>query len=483
MRPNLPQSASTPGALARVLLFGVLLLGGALVASRALVLARLEYALGFVAVAAVFLLVFVRTEVGLYLALLSMLLSPEFVIGGRGTLAEGREVLLRAEDLLLMAIAFSWLAKTAVNKELGLVLKTPLNRPILLYLVTTFLATLIGYLLGTVKTAAGFFYVLKYAEYFVVYYMVVNNLQDRTQAWRFVFVAFLTAAAVSMNGISQIPLGQRVSAPFEGEVGEPNTFAGYLLLMIGLAIGIAVETGSTRLRAAMLALVGLFTVPFLFTLSRTGYLAVVPMLLTFSLVGKRRALMRGVLVTAIALSPLLLVVTPEVVKKRVERTFVAEHGFPQTVKIGGIEFDPSTSQRLLTLKAALDGWAKSPIFGHGVTGFAFMDAQYPRVLVEAGLMGFLAFGWLVWRLVSALGRAFRELTVPEDRGLALGLLAGLVGLLGHAMGANTFIIVRIMEPFWFFVGLVVTLPQLGAPKAETVSPRGPEAWRTRTTPR
>jgi hypothetical protein len=44
--------------------------------------------------------------------------------------------------------------------------------------------------------------------------------------------------------------------------------------------------------------------------------------------------------------------------------------------------------------------------------------------------------------------------------VALGFLAGTVGLLVHAIGSNTFIIVRIMEPFWFFAGIVVMLPLL-----------------------
>ena len=36
----------------------------------------------------------------------------------------------------------------------------------------------------------------------------------------------------------------------------------------------------------------------------------------------------------------------------------------------------------------------SPIFGRGVTGFRFVDAQYPRLLVESGVVGFAAFAWL-----------------------------------------------------------------------------------------
>jgi 2-oxoglutarate ferredoxin oxidoreductase subunit alpha len=50
--------------------------------------------------------------------------------------------------------------------------------------------------------------------------------------------------------------------------------------------------------------------------------------------------------------------------------------------------------------------------------------------------------------------------ISGNQALALGFVAGTVGLLGHAIGANTFIIVRIMEPFWFFAAVVVALPGL-----------------------
>lgn len=82
---------------------------------------------------AVFLVVFIKTEFGLYLVIFSMLLSPELGSGGGG-IAEGRRIIIRSEDVLLLVVAFSWFAKTAVNKELGLTLKTPLNRPIMLYI-------------------------------------------------------------------------------------------------------------------------------------------------------------------------------------------------------------------------------------------------------------------------------------------------------------------------------------------------------------
>jgi hypothetical protein len=46
------------------------------------------------------------------------------------------------------------------------------------------------------------------------------------------------------------------------------------------------------------------------------------------------------------------------------------------------------------------------------------------------------------------------------KGLSMGFLAGFIGLLFHSIGANTFIIVRIMEPFWFVLAMVVMIPEL-----------------------
>jgi hypothetical protein len=102
-----------------------------------------------------------------------------------------------------------------------------------------------------------------------------------------------------------------------------------------------------------------------------------------------------------------------------------------------------------------------------VTGFAFMDQQFARTLVETGLVGLATFLALIWAVLKAGLTSFRTLHVPEERGLALGFVAGTIGLLGHAIGANTFIIVRIMEPFWFFAAVVVALP--GLARDETAS--------------
>ncbi len=421
---------------------------------------------------AVFVVVFVKTELGLYLVIFSMLLSPEITTGSGG-LAEGRRVIVRTEDLVLLVVAFSWLAKTAVNKELGLTLKTPLNRPIMAYVAVTVIATLIGYATGTVKGPSAFFYVLKYVEYFVVYYMVANNLGDRFQAWRLVVAAFLTGAIVSVIGAAQIPSGQRVSAPFEGTEGEPNTLGGYLLFLMALAGGIALETQRVRVRVTCLALLALMALPFAYTLSRASFLAVPFVLIALGFFSTHRRTLVAALSLLLVASPLVGVMLPKPVVNRILYTFEPEAG-SATVKLGKIAFDPSTSARLISMQQAFQAWMRRPFLGYGVTGAGFMDAQYARTLVEVGVIGLAVFLWLVWSVLKGSLGTLRTLRDPDERGLALGFLAGTVALLVHAIGANTFIIVRIMEPFWFFAAVIITLPGLVAAQANAPPAR---QWR------
>ena len=168
------------------------------------------------------------------------------------------------------------------------------------------------------------------------------------------------------------------------------------------------------------------------------------------------------LVVILALSPVIL---PRVAKERITTTFAQQEAKGQ-VQFGRLRLDTSSSARILSYKDGLSAWRKKPILGYGVTGYRFMDAQYPRILVETGILGMVAFGWLAYALFQVGLSTWRKSQDDLLRGLSVGLIAGVVGLLVHAIGANTFIIVRIMEPFWFLTGIVVALSTIDEDNTE-----------------
>ncbi len=178
---------------------------------------------------------------------------------------------------------------------------------------------------------------------------------------------------------------------------------------------------------------------------------------------KRRGLMICLLLIALILSPILL---PSNVKERILYTFTQPEQRGQIV-IGDTRIDTSASARIKSWKEGLEDVPEHPIIGYGVTGYAFMDAQYPRVLVETGILGFLAFVYLLYSIFRISLLMVKETQDKYFEGIAVGFLAGFVGLLFHAIGANTFIIVRIMEPFWFVLAMVVALPRLEAQETGT----------------
>jgi len=431
-----------------------LILIGALVVGYLLTMLSAVHSFVLVILLLIFICVFVWPEAGLYLVIFSMLLSPEIIageIGGKATL--GRGFTLRLEDFLLIFIGLSWFARTALDKTAGLFRHTPLNQPIAAYILACFLATLWGKITGDVQGKAGFFFVLKYFEYMIVFFMVVNFVNSADQAKRLLFCLLLTCFIVSIYGLIQIPGGGRVSAPFEGKVGEPNTFGGYLVFMGALAAALIDNLKDLRVRLGLAALMIVLLISLLYTQSRASYLAVIPAYLTFSILSRRRFYLLAGLIVVLTLSPFVL---PNVAKERLVSTFTQKEQKGQ-IKVGQLQLDTSVSARLYSWSSGLRDWRAKPILGHGVTGYRFMDAQYPRILVETGIIGMLAFLWLVYALFRVGISSWQNAQNNLKRGLSVGMIAGLVGLLVHALAANTFIIVRIMEPFWCLVGIVIAL--------------------------
>jgi len=415
----------------------------------------------------IFVLSFISTQLALYILIFSMLMSPEFIVGTTEGASMGRGITLRVDDLIVAVIGFSWLARMAINKELGLFLRTPLNGPIAYYILVCVASTLFGAMFGRVDLKTGLLFVLKYFEYVLIYFMVVNYSKDRAQLKTFVWAMLLTCVIVSIVSMAEIPQGQRISAPFEGKSGEPNTYGGYLVFMMSIAAGLAFMVESFRIRLVYFFLVIFFSIPLLYTQSRSSYLAAIPAVLSFLWLSKKKQWIPPVLLLVALLLPFM---APKVTKDRVSYTFTQGIGRSDVVTVAGVQLDTSTSARIQSWKAAIRDLSQHPVLGFGVTGYRFVDAQYVRVAAETGLVGLLIFLILLGTILKHSFRVYSTSHDPFDKGLSIGFIAGFTGLLFHAIGANTFIIVRIMEPFWFVAAMVMMIPSLEKdPKGEVAT--------------
>lgn len=411
---------------------------------------------GFVVLLILLLISVVNPVIALYLLPLAFSLSPEIVIGKTAA----REITIKVEDLLLTVLLIRVVFDFVINKNF------PLERlsggrlftPMALHSLVLILTTTLGIAMLYAAPASGFFFTLKLLQYFFFFFVVFFYAQDKKDINIMLGSALLTMAIVTVNGYLQIPGGGRISMPFEGAGLEPNTFGGYYVVLGAVVAGLYIHEPKGRKKTLYALLLGAAVLPFIYTQSRGSWVAGGVSLLTFLALTK--GLQRKILIFAFAILTVMSIpLLPENIQERA-RFWKAEEGFTRTETIGGIKFDPSTSERIEGYKRALVLFSRSPVFGRGITGAGFFDGQFIRLMVENGLLGLISFAYLNYTILRYLLSVYRRTPDPFSRGLALGLLCATTGMLVHSLGANTYIIVRIMEPYMLLLALLVSYEKI-----------------------
>ncbi len=417
-----------------------------------------QLALAIVLGVGISLLSFVRQDIAAIAILLSMVLSPEISLAS----LPGREVVVRFDDIILITFFMSWLFKMAYFKNLGFLKLTALNAPIWAYILVALASTWKGAGMGTVQSASSILYFAKYMEYFMIFFMFSNIIQTSRQAKMFLGAFFAAAGVVSIYGYYQIVNNMgRISAPFEGGGGQANTFGGYLLMFIAISALASIKATDRWMRTAAIVSAVNFFLLLVMTLSRASYLGFLAMIPGFFFYSrpKQRALMAITLIIALAVSPFLL---PQKAKDRIRSPFSGET--EQVLPFVRLNRQDSSFVKVYMMKEIVRQWAEEPILGKGVTGVGLVDTQYARILGEMGLLGIFAFSWILFSIYKIHARTMKYLDkYPEDevwhwRALTTGYICAGVGLFVHGFGANTFVLIRIMEPFWFLTALVAAIP-------------------------
>lgn len=432
----------------KTLLFMALAATGALGLSYLVVGREMSGVVHGVVLALLLLVGFASVKLSLILLVFCMLLSPEIEVGATSR----REITVRLEDIMLLVMTLGWMLRMAVFKSIGFVLRTPLNKPIAVYSGIAVLATAVGMVRGDVNSMSGFFFTLKILEYFVLFSVVVNYLTEEREVHTLLSVHLLVFAIIVGYGLYQVAVGGDIAAPFEGEAGERNTLGGYLVLMGSVAGGLLLHSDSSLERKLMGALVALGLCVLLFSLSRSGWVSCLVAMTVLFFSARQKNIYLLMIAVFVLVLPFAL---PEVVWDRVNFTFYQPLHPGQQVEILGVRLDTSTSARILTARDIFRHFVEHPILGFGVTGFRFVDGHFLGVLIETGILGLAAFGWLLAGMHRMIRDAASRDLPPRLRGMVIGFHAGFWAMIAHALSANTFLIVRIAEPFWSLAGLTV----------------------------
>ena len=412
--------------------------------------------------AAVSLLVFgatvIRVEYGLYILLVAMLLSPEIEAGFVGTHNE-LGLNLRYDDVLIIVIFLGVMLKHAFE-GLPLVWRpSPINAGIVAYYSVCLLSSLLALRLSVPAwdRDVAFFTLLKMLEFYLIFFMVGMSITSMDEVRRQLKVFFVVSLVVIVYGIVSIGTQPRVSAPFEAGGTEPNTLGGYLMVVMVLAISLSLYAPKMAWRWGLLVIASAASIPFVMTLSRASYASMFVALVALSLMS-RRAWPLGLAAFVLIAAPIIF---PEAVIHRVQSTFEPSGVAVQVPLVGSeVLIDKSAYERVYVWQKVEHNLGVWPVFGGGVSWDTVLDSQFARVIIETGLVGLMVFLFLLWRLVRTSSETFRWSRDWVAKSLGLAMFVNTIALMVHSFGTISFLIVRIMEPFWFMTALVVVSRQI-----------------------
>lgn len=403
----------------------------------------------------VFGITVLRVSFGVGVLIVAMMLSPEISAGHIGT--KHRELNLRYDDILIITIFMGVLLRITWERRSLLWRPSPINPAIAIYLVVALLSTGIAFYRNVpyFDETTAIFVLIKMVEFYMVFVLVGNAISNTRQIRGLLTLFFIVALGIAAYGAFTVGTVSRVSAPMERGGSEPNTLGGYFMLVMVLALALYTQAPSLRKRLLFLVIFAAVFWPFLHTLSRASYLALAAGMLAVAYAG-RSWLVAGVVVVGLIISPLIM---PEDVVNRVNYTFQRGHGEPISIagKPTGLQVDKSTYERIYVWRKVGFNLKVWPLFGGGISWDTVMDSQYARVLIETGLLGFAAFLFLQFRILKTTRQAYMWSRDWVSRAVSIAAFAGTLGLIVHSFGTISFLIVRIMEPYWVFVALAVVV--------------------------
>ncbi len=380
--------------------------------------------------------------------------SPEFNFLGMDK--------IRISDLLLPVLLLVFVGAKATEdrfkrtkRALGPV---PLVGPMLLLLAWDLAAYLLFSEQGPL--GRGGLYLVKRAEFFVVYYLGVSAV---TSEWAWARIIRIFALAAPLLNISVLwelfsnPQLHRASGIIKGQ--ETST-ALFIVVLLGLVIGALphIRGACERVSLTLGAITG--AAALFATASRAGLIsAAILCLMAAFRDGKRRA---SILLALVLIALPAWFLMPEVVQDRFEGTTEELN-----LTVSGLTSNPedlptagssSVVARLAIARHVLAEFIpRSPIFGLGTgrLGLGAVDNMYLCEWLYHGLVGLALLIVLLWAIGRTLLDIHRTARDPLLKGLAGSFHGVLVAFVVSGLAAETFYLIRPMEAFMLLVGLVV----------------------------
>ena len=309
-----------------------------------------------------------------------------------------------------------------------------------------------------------------YVELFLLALVVASTIKSKNEVRLLLLMMGLSVLVVNRSylgtlldrDLSHFSYDLRDAGPL-GYAGV-NGLAAFEAMMASMLLGIGVFTYHKFAKVGIFLIIATCTYCLLFSFSRGGYVGFLVGLVAVGLF-RSRWLLAVVAVLVIGWQTLL----PVAVQERIEMT-TGDAAEGQT-------FDPSTQARVELWEDAMTLFKQNPVTGTGFQtyralsrlGYGDTHNYYVKVLAETGIVGFVLFLVLLWKLFRSGLRLFFITDDPFWRGLSLGFIALLTSTVVLNLFGDRWSYQQVDGYLWVLLGCVLTgLNNQEAPEAEVV---------------
>ncbi len=384
---------------------------------------------------------------------------------------------LKINTILGFITLFAWVLALIFNYKKNILRPNVLAIPLVIFVIALMIS-----LFSAVDLTRSIIVLVFIIFTILLSVLAVNMVDSKENLKKIILVLFLSSFVAGVFGLFQfggdvIGLPQSLTLLKEGYTSkvfgfpriqafsmEPLYFANLLLIPIFLAFAFFFNRAEPIKRWWLVGLLAILLVNFILTVSRGGYLGfIIAFLVLGILLFKKVFTWRNILIGVAT----IMVVGYGVAFALSKGDYRATNEFIGHVMLKDISAGESIEGRLVTFERALTAYRQNPVFGVGIgnygpwtkgypmvrpeKGWDIVNNQYIELMAETGLVGTIAFGFLLLVLIVRSLVAFK---ITQDiflKSVLAGLLAALAGILVQYNFMSTLYIIHI----WVLVGLLV----------------------------
>ena len=309
-------------------------------------------------------------------------------------------------------------------------------------------------------------------QYMLWYFVVLQLLKDKKSMRTLLLVLIGVVGIMAIHGVYQFVVGVEMPATWVESsesvrtrvysiLSSPNIFGSLNVLVFPICFSFAVIAKQIREKIFFGVLTIFMLASLAFTYSRGAWIGAVCAIGVYVMLKNRR-----LIVPTIIAGLCVLIFIPSI---RNRFLFMFSMDYLSSSMKGG---------RLIRWLTALDILKEHPLTGLGLGQFGgavamnnelttivkgqeistfYMDNYYLKIAVEAGILGLVAFVWLMYQVIAI---SFKTIGITRDikmKEMEMGILAGLSGVICHNFVENVFEVPLMTTLFWMLVAIMMQM--------------------------